>query len=69
VPASLPTALKFGVIDEAIALEELFAGAKTLDLALLGELWELLRNEEARAVFRRNLSSYTGVITEDTDRD
>jgi hypothetical protein len=58
-----------GVIDEEIALEELFGSEKILDLTLLGEIWDLLRREEARALFRRNLSAYSGVITEDADRD
>ena len=74
-PASLPVALSLGVIDEETALEELFAATsgdatKTpLDMALLTEIWNLLRREEARSVFRRNLSAFTGVITEDTDSD
>ena len=82
LPASLPVALKLGVIGEETALEELFsfntggaAGSGTaaepmrLDITLLGEVWELLRKEEAKALFRRNLSSYSGVIIEDADRD
>ena len=71
---SLPAALQLGAIDEETALEELFAsggkaGEKALDRALLDEVWELLRRQEARSLFRRNLSSYTGVITEDADCD
>jgi hypothetical protein len=72
VLASLPATLRLGILDEESAIEELFAGggAETaLDMALLAEVWELLRSEEARALFRRNLSVYTGVITEDADRD
>ena len=73
VPASLPAALRLGVIDEETAIEELFtpadSGANTLDLTLLSDTWDLLRTEESRAVFRRNLSAYTGVIIEDGDRD
>ena len=67
--ASLPAALRLGVIDEESALEELFSASKSLDLALLDEVWGLLRREEARALFRRNLSSYSGVLSEDGDRD
>ena len=69
IPASIPAALFFGVIDEEIALRELFHGQEMLDLTLLGEVWDLLRHEEARAVFRRNLSQYSGVIKEDADMD
>jgi len=70
-PASLPIALALGVIDDEIALEELFgtAGEAGLDLALLSEIWDLLRQNESRALFSRNLSAYTGVIKEDADRD
>ena len=45
------------------------AGTGSVDIFLLGEIWGLLRQEEARAAFRRNLKAYTGVITEDSDRD
>jgi len=69
-PASLPIALALGVINDTIALEELFSGGgASLDMALLDEIWDLLSREEARASFRRNLSAYSGVITEDADRD
>ena len=91
VPASLPIALKLGVIDEETALEELFTageasqapalvgasadaavsagGESVLDITLLSDFWGLLRRDEARAIFKRNLSAYTGVIIEDADRD
>jgi len=77
VPASLPVTLNLGIIDEETALEELFAPSLTtssldrrsIDLALLDEIWGLLRHDRARAIFRRNLFTYTGVITEDADRD
>jgi len=68
VAASLPAALRLGVIDEETALEELFTG-KILDRALLDEVWELLRRQEAKLLFGRNLSAFTGVITEDADGD
>ena len=76
VPESLPITLKLGVIDEETALGELFdfsrerhSGGNSLDMALLNEIWELLSMESSIAVFRRNLAAYTGVITEDADRD
>ena len=40
-----------------------------LDMALLSEVWKLLRSENAKLIFRRNLSAYTGVIKEDRDKD
>ena len=71
-PASIPIALALGVIDDETAIEELFrfsSGKAVIDIALLDETWELLRRVETRAVFMRNLSRYSGVITEDTDKD
>ena len=69
-PASLPAALKLGVIDEDTALEELFDIFNTrLDIGLLGEVWTLLRREGARTAFKRNLSVFSGVIIEDADGD
>jgi tetratricopeptide (TPR) repeat protein len=72
-PAAIPVALKLGLIDEAVAIEEFFApqagGERVLDRALIAQIWDNLRNDQARALFRRNLSAFTGVITEDGDRD
>ena len=65
---SLPAALRLGAIDEEIALEELFSGL-VLDRTLLEDVWDLLRNEEARLLFRQNLSNFSGVIAEDADSD
>ncbi|MCL2092622.1 MAG: CDC27 family protein [Treponema sp.] len=66
--ASLPAALNLGLIDEERALSELFSLSQ-LDIAILDDIWRLLRHDEARSLFRRNLSAYTGVITEDEDKD
>ena len=69
-PASIPVALSLGVIDEETALNELFSPASgTIDLALLEKVWDLLTLDNTRVVFRRNLSSYSGVITEDSNMD
>ena len=75
-PESLPIALKLGVIDEDTALRELFDFSRerywrgnTMDIALLEEIWDLLEGEDSKALFRRNLAAYSGVITEDADRD
>ncbi|MDR2618869.1 MAG: hypothetical protein LBC62_08375 [Treponema sp.] len=78
-PASLPAAVDLGAVEEETALEELFSfdfsgSAVTedpiprLDKTLLEEIEALLR-DEALQVFRRNLSEWSGVIREDSDRD
>ena len=69
VIASLPAAIKLGLIDEAAAISELFAYAGPFDIALLGEMWGLLRRDAERAIFSRNLTVFSGVITEDTNGD
>ena len=71
-PASIPIALKLGIISEDIALEELFGIQNRysgLDLALLDEIWDLLRNGEAKDSFRQNLLNYTGIIFRDANHD
>ncbi|MDR1929020.1 MAG: hypothetical protein LBQ44_00180 [Treponema sp.] len=77
-PASLPAALMLGLVSDDTAVEEFFAprpeGGKdlkitALDKALILALWENLRGEEGRELFRRNLSAYSGLITEDADGD
>jgi hypothetical protein len=73
VPASLPVSLNLGIINEETALEELFgfrdSGLKTIDRALLEDVYSLLRDENRRGLFRRNLLEWSGVITEDSDGD
>ena len=70
LPASLPAAMKLGLIDDESAVEELFDTSNMLvDISLIEEIWELLRREEERGVFRRNLSAFSGVLLEDADRD
>ena len=73
VPASLPIALNLGIIDEDRAMEELFFHESVirngLDLGILNEVWNLLRHDNARALFRRYLNNYTGVIFRDANRD
>jgi hypothetical protein len=68
-PKSVPIALKLGVINEETALNELFSPQANLDIALLDKTWELFRSEDTLDMFKRNLASYTGIITEDSDRD
>jgi hypothetical protein len=71
--ASLPISLQLGVVDEAMAIEEFFAkpeaGDLSLERILITGIWDELRTGESRGLFRRNLSGFSGVITEDTNRD
>ncbi|GHV93436.1 hypothetical protein AGMMS50268_39390 [Spirochaetia bacterium] len=77
--ASIPVSLNLGLIDEEQATEELFAvprvaasdiwPGRALDKDLILSTWALLRNREGRALFKRNLLGFSGVITEDTDKD
>ena len=67
---SIPVALKLGVIDEEIALDELFNPyVNSLDLALLDKVWELFRTENTLTMLKNRLASYSGIITEDSNRD
>jgi hypothetical protein len=80
LPASIPAALKLGLIDETRAVDELFqtgpAGPPLpgeeeprVDKALLLSVLSLLRSQEGREYFTRNLSAFSGVIIEDYDMD
>jgi tetratricopeptide (TPR) repeat protein len=81
-PDALSVALNLGVIDERQAVAELFRfdaldgpappdarAVPTLDKDLLQKIWSLLRNNEEREFFRRNLFRFSGVISEDSDHD
>jgi hypothetical protein len=84
-PQSIPPALHLGLIAGSRAVEELFApgsavapgdpATKTvppeleLDRDLLVRVWELLQSGDERSEVQRNLLRFTGVITEDRDRD
>ncbi|WP_010262284.1 hypothetical protein [Treponema primitia] len=65
---ALPPALNLGIVDETQALVELFHNS-LLDKDLLETVWGLLRSGEDRRDFARNLSAFSGFITEDIDRD
>jgi hypothetical protein len=67
-PEAVPTALNLGIIDEDMAVEELFH-LKSLDKELLLTVWKLLRGSGGRDNFNRNLLRFSGVIQEDADRD
>jgi hypothetical protein len=75
-PASIPAALLLGLIGEERAVEELFAPPRggspeerSLDRALIQEVWALLRNQAGREFFQENLLSFSGAVIEDTDPD
>ncbi|QQO11146.1 hypothetical protein [Breznakiella homolactica] len=80
VPASIPAALNLGLINEETAIDELFSfrdntySAQKLQepvllRSLVSEIWDLLRSEQSRNAFMRNLLAFTGVIIDDGDKD
>ncbi|MDR2517130.1 MAG: hypothetical protein LBC88_07100 [Spirochaetaceae bacterium] len=69
-PGAIPVALNFGLIGEEAAVTELFANREeAVDIAVFRAVFGLLRHEEGRERFRRNLERFSGVISEDGDRD
>jgi hypothetical protein len=75
-PEALPAALELGLISDTQAVDELFhrdnASSRdglVLDRALLESVWSLLRDEQGRDRFMRNLLGFSGVITEDRNGD
>ncbi|MDR2494704.1 MAG: hypothetical protein LBD24_05715 [Spirochaetaceae bacterium] len=74
VPASVPAALNFGIIDGNDGIDELFKVSlgeeeKPLDKTLLLAVWNLLRDDAQRERFREKLARFSGVITEDENKD
>ncbi|MDR3114360.1 MAG: CDC27 family protein [Treponema sp.] len=74
VTGSLVPALHLGLIDGRTAVDELFANSpeettKKLDKALLGAVWKALRSSEEQVLFRSKLVRFSGIITEDADKD
>jgi hypothetical protein len=79
-PESLPLSLKIGVIDEKTMMNDFFSyrtnqysvknqSENLLYLHLIRELWDLLRNNEYKNDFIRNLLAFSGVVIEDSDND
>ena len=72
-PAYLVPALNQGLLFDEEATNELFDFSfsydPVLDKTLLVNVWELLRREEGREYFAGKLSSFSGVLIEDEDRD
>ena len=71
--ASIIPALNLGLLDDFDAIDELFFfadGAENiLDKDIIVETGDLLRSDEGRDRLIQRLLSFTGVITEDRDRD
>ena len=85
VPSSIAPALNLGLLGDIEAVEELFSGVRgfnspfpsglaangfpVLDLRDITDVYSLLRSEEGRFFFTRNLLSFSGIIISDDDRD
>jgi hypothetical protein len=72
--ASIPVSLNLGIISEDEAIEELFSpeidsDARILDREIITNVYNLLRTENSRAQFMRDLKIFWGTITEDSDHD
>jgi len=68
VQASIPVALNLGLLDDTVAVEELFS-SDLLDVGVMNELFNFLRSEEGRDLFTEKLLSFSGTITSDDDHD
>ena len=70
VHETIPHALNLGLIDGNTAIDELFYSnsnkISTLDRDLIQRVWSLLRDQEERNRFSEYISTFTGVIIEDT---
>lgn len=74
VPASIPTALNLGLIDDNAAIEELFYSAQAgeepvIQKELIENIFNLLRTEEGRDLLTRKLLVFSGLILCDDDGD
>jgi len=84
-PGSIPVALNLGLLDDRVAVEELFSGNRgfnnpqpreitpngspVLNKDIMSDTYYLLRSEEGRDFFTRKLHSFTGYIFSDDDHD
>jgi tetratricopeptide (TPR) repeat protein len=73
-PASVPVALNLGLIDDKMAIEEIFAisaenETPVIKKDIIVDTYNLLRSEEGRDLFTRKLLSFTGFIIIDDDND
>lgn len=67
-PRSIGPALDLGLESDADAVTELFS-YPSLDLSVLRSVFSLLRSDQGRDLFARSAAAYSGVVTEDSDRD
>jgi antitoxin component YwqK of YwqJK toxin-antitoxin module len=65
---ALPVLLNYGIVDEGIVISKLFEN-ETIDAGVIKEVYKHLRTDLERENFRKEISGYTGVITEDYDAD
>jgi len=72
-PASIPVALNLGLIDDKLAIEEIFSAVTekepTLKKEIIIDTYKLLRSEEGRDSFTRKLLVFNGSIITDEDND
>jgi hypothetical protein len=73
-PASVPVALNLGLIDDKMAIEEIFAAVAEKETPfikkdLIIDTYKLLRSEEGRDLFTRKLLVFSGFIITDDDND
>ncbi|MDR2509594.1 MAG: hypothetical protein LBC77_03000 [Spirochaetaceae bacterium] len=67
---TLPAMLNLGVIGEEAAIDILFSAKKpVLDEGILRSVYMLLRTEEARILFEREIAAFTGGISRDKNKD
>ncbi|MDR2534796.1 MAG: hypothetical protein LBD29_02025 [Treponema sp.] len=71
--ASIPIALNLGLIDGNDGVDQLFKVSpgeeKKIDKSLIIAVWNLLRDNLQRDRFKENLLRFSGVITEDANKD
>ncbi|MDR0289408.1 MAG: hypothetical protein LBI06_00550 [Treponema sp.] len=67
-PASIISALNLGLIDDAVAVNELFSET-IIDREIIVGVGDLLRSEDGRNQLARQLHNFSGAIIDDADRD
>ena len=72
-PASVPVALNLGLIDDKLAIEEIFSAVTekegVIKKEIITDTYKLLRSEEGRDSFTRKLLTFNGSIITDDDND
>ena len=66
--ASFPITLALGIVDDMQIIEEL-SSHDNIDKRLLDDVWNTLRSNEARSFMKECFASFSGVLTEDPDKD